>query len=412
MRFLWWAANWWLLVVIIIGLGVAAFRSAVRRKVSLAIVLGAVAAWLAISFVPASWEGQSHRARVRSVDVIYTETSPDIDGRPIVEGWLKDSLPRQKAFAAERVLDGRVYLVRARRQNNRNPADRVDELLGRPGALMVPAETGPLGGVAGCAPQLDQAWCVWADYGTSGIISSTQFSIPELAKALPEIRAGAEKRADRYHPFREAGRFVITLLGVILVIIASLVVHELGHAAMAKVLGCELLTICVGAGQQLFDRDLGSADSPVRLLVRLIPIGGYIQNVHRSGKHFRRNQALVSSAGPATNMLAAAMVAVLVSVDHPAVLLNVLLGLANLIPYSKMIPGAGRRIGTDGYQVIEVLGNKRTFDPTSAVAPFLVRAEAALDRNQPDRAKAWIERGLSLHPTNESLAAFGASRLG
>jgi Zn-dependent protease len=408
MRVVWWVANWWLLVAIIVGLGVSTLRAAQRRQIPLAAVLGASSLWLVVWLVPAAWAGQNHRERVRSVDVVYTRTPLDVALRPEVAAWLEESIPRQKAFAAERRFDGRAYLLLARRQSNRDPAVRLDELLGGPGDRVVTVGPGELGGAAGCGPMLEMARCAWADAGTSAVLISSELSTPELGAALAKIRSEVEVRADRYHPFREAGRFMLTLLGAVAAVIVSLIIHELGHAAMAKLLGCELLTICVGAGRQLLDRDIGSRERPVRVLVRLVPIGGYIQNVHRDGSHFRRNQALVSAAGPGANFVLGAILAAVAGPNHPAVLLNILLGLANLVPYSKQIPGVARRIGTDGYQVIEVVRGMRTFDPASAVAPFLVRAEAALDRRQESTARTWIGRGLSQHPDDPDLRRFAA----
>jgi hypothetical protein len=51
-------------------------------------------------------------------------------------------------------------------------------------------------------------------------------------------------------------------------------------------------------------------------------------------------------------------------------LINGLLCLVNLIPYSKYIPEAGRRVGTDGWQIVQALRTCQDIKADASLAPI------------------------------------------
>jgi Zn-dependent protease len=392
-----WLANWWSLLALIGGLGWGAWRAARVRSVQTAVACATAAGSIAVMLLPLSWHGQQHRALARSVDVVARATAPELRSDPELKAWFGRGRGL-RASAVQRANSDGTYLVLVRRQSNRVPGVALQRLLqgGPTGDVptITSVEPGALSGAAGCAVAGSGARCAWADRGTVGLVTSSDIDVTRLAPLLLAERAEAEYPRDRYHPYREGLTFSLMLLLGIALMVASIVLHEVAHAVIARLLGAQVLTICIGAGALLLDRDVHD----IRVLVRVIPLGGYVQIVQPNARTFRRNQALVCSAGPLMNVVLSVIAGVALGWTHPLAILNGLLALANAVPYSKQIPEAGRRVGTDGYQVIEVLSRRRVFDPASQVTAYEVRIETALDRGDTAAARNWADRGLAAHP--------------
>ncbi len=368
----------------------------VKKKIN-GVVLILCCGYTSFKMVPLSWKAQLHRQRTRSMDVRFTETPPAIARRPEVAAFLKDRPQSQKAFAQVMDINGHEVVVLVNRQSNRELTPALNNLLNSFDARII--EPGELGGRAGCVTRGTTATCGWVNWGVVGQVTSTTATADEIAASFTDVRSQFEQRVDRYHPYTEGVTFALLIFGLMALIIACTVSHELSHASLARLVGCDVMTICIGAGRILFDRDVRG----VRLLVKAIPIGGYVQNVHRGEKGYRWRQAIISAAGPVENFALAITFATFFPLMHPTVVINLAMGFFNLVPFSKFIPEAGMRIGTDGYQFIQVLSGKRKYNPASVIAVYEVRAEAALERNLPEVAREWIDKGLSAHPENECL---------
>jgi len=96
-------------------------------------------------------------------------------------------------------------------------------------------------------------------------------------------------------------------------------VHEVGHAAAARLVGLHITDICLGLGPPLFSFERRG----IRFLLAPIPLGGFVRVAEFSPDYRRPNLSCSSSilrmvvivAGPATNYLFAALTAfVLISV--------------------------------------------------------------------------------------------------
>lgn len=387
------------MVTVAVIFGIRMFRKAdgdTKKKIN-AVVLVLCCFYATAKMLPLTWKAQLHRERTRSMDVRFTDTSPDVLRRPDVASFLKNRPQSEKAFAQVIDLNGHEVVAMVNRQSNRSLEPALNNLLNTFSAKLIDA--GDLGGRAGCTTSGTLTTCGWVNFGVAGRFTSTTASAEEIATSFADLRPRFEQRVDRYHPYAEGFSFALMVFGIMALIIACTASHELSHASLARLVGCDVMAICIGAGRILFDRDVRG----VRVLIKAIPLGGYVQNVHRGAGGYRWRQAIISAAGPVENFALAIMFATFFPITHPTVVLNLAMGLLNLVPISKYIPEAGMRIGTDGYQFIQVLTGKRKYNPASVIAIYEVRAEAALERNLPDVAREWVEKGLSAHPENECL---------
>ena len=78
-----------------------------------------------------------------------------------------------------------------------------------------------------------------------------------------------------------------------------LVVHELGHALMAKTLGWHVREIVIGFGRTIWQRRIGET----RLVVKLAPMEGYVLPEPSDRNRLRMKSALIYAAGPGAELL-------------------------------------------------------------------------------------------------------------
>ena len=103
-----------------------------------------------------------------------------------------------------------------------------------------------------------------------------------------------------------AGRLSVIL--VLLFWIPMLVLHELGHAIAAHLLGWRVKEIVIGFGRELWQWQVGET----RIRVKLAPVEGYVLPLPTSARGMRLKSALIYAAGPGIELLLlAAMVFVL-----------------------------------------------------------------------------------------------------
>jgi Peptidase family M50 len=358
-----WLANWWLLPV---AAGIMLVQSRRQtRWVASGLLLGSL---LVLFLLPVTWLSQNHRRLAMNLDVVRAEpTAPAEVSRTgplahLAQRWPLVSKAKQQPVVLHRVTEsGEQVMVRARRQSNRKPAAALERLLGAAPTITVPS--GTFGGAAGCVVSMPLVHCAWADHGTVGVLSfaveatAADVVVTAFASELAGLRDSVEIRRDRYHPYREAATLVLTLLAGAVGLLASLVAHELAHAAMARFVGAQLHGICIGSGALVWHRTVRGVD----FSLRKVPIGGYVQCSPRSPVGYRVRQASIWAAGPAANLFIAVFMASIWGPGHLGVLVNVGLFVANAMPYSKFLPEAGRRIGTDGYQFREIIQGRKTY---------------------------------------------------
>jgi Zn-dependent protease len=210
----------------------------------------------------------------------------------------------------------------------------------------------------------------------------------------------------------EAGGGMARLAGlIVLIYCGSVILHELGHAGAAWLLGMHVFRISIGTGPKVLSKRVGRTS----LELHAIPMSGFVQPGDRSLTLARTRQFLVTFAGPATNIgLAGVAWAILGSewrqsagtIDDitPAHLLagvNAMLAATSLIP--MYFPGGhelhgGRMQPNDGMlMLLELLSPGRAGQWWLAAA-ITQEVEDLIRRGQTAEARAVAERGLERYP--------------
>ena len=91
----------------------------------------------------------------------------------------------------------------------------------------------------------------------------------------------------------------LAVLFLILFWIPMLVVHELGHALMARALGWRVREIVIGFGQELWHWNIGET----HIRVKLAPVEGYVLPAPTGRDSLRLKSALIYAAGPGAELL-------------------------------------------------------------------------------------------------------------
>ena len=108
--------------------------------------------------------------------------------------------------------------------------------------------------------------------------------------------------------------FSIGRLGVVLFFVfwvPMLVLHELGHAVMARALGWKVREIVIGFGRTLWQWRLGET----HIKVKLAPIEGYVLPAPIERGNLRLKSALIYAAGPGAELLLLALILVVFGTD-------------------------------------------------------------------------------------------------
>ncbi len=93
--------------------------------------------------------------------------------------------------------------------------------------------------------------------------------------------------------------------------VVMLVWHELGHALMARFLGWHVGEISIGFGPLLWEGNVGRT----RVIVRLVPIEGYVLPAPDSARGARVKSALIYAAGPGSELLLLAVLVAFLGFD-------------------------------------------------------------------------------------------------
>jgi hypothetical protein len=91
-----------------------------------------------------------------------------------------------------------------------------------------------------------------------------------------------------------------------------MVLHEAGHAVMARLLGWYVGKMVLGMGPELCRFRLGSAD----VEVRLVPVEGFVQCVPTNLRWPQLKSALIYFAGPGVELLLALAILIVVGSDR------------------------------------------------------------------------------------------------
>lgn len=214
-----------------------------------------------------------------------------------------------------------------------------------------------------------------------------------------------------------------------LAMLLTVVLHELGHAALGRVSGGTLLRFVVGPWRCSRFRS-GFRWTRVR---SLRGIGGFVQTLLRADVRFRRSMSLMLVGGPLANLLTAAACGLVLTVDAvwPAKVFAVILMLLSLlIGGINLVPLRAGGFMTDGLQLLRLwtrpdallhsqrlarlarasvdgirprefdAGDLAAFDPDASsgyerFVALLLHSSAAYDRGEHAAARKMLDRALA-----------------
>ncbi|MGI9271558.1 MAG: site-2 protease family protein [Woeseiaceae bacterium] len=99
--------------------------------------------------------------------------------------------------------------------------------------------------------------------------------------------------------FEEFSARRLSILFVIIFWAPMLVLHELGHALVAKLLGWRVREIVIGFGRDLWQWQSGET----RVRIKLAPVEGYVLPAPQDARHVRIKSMLIYAAGPGAELL-------------------------------------------------------------------------------------------------------------
>ncbi len=185
-----------------------------------------------------------------------------------------------------------------------------------------------------------------------------------------------------------------------------LVLHELGHALAAHLLGWRVTEIVIGFGRELRRFRVGET----RVRVRAVPVEGYVLLHPTSTVHARWQQALIYFAGPFTELLLLGVLAPLLDFSMPGPQASVgrvaleSLGLtAALGALCTLFPYRSQGNPSDGLGIVmSFIASEESFRQRLAW-PFITEARRLLLREQLSFAEQTIHAGLAQYPDEPRL---------
>jgi tetratricopeptide (TPR) repeat protein len=182
--------------------------------------------------------------------------------------------------------------------------------------------------------------------------------------------------------------------------IPLILIHELTHASVAKLVGLRVFGIQIGIGKTVWSGEF----LEINWVVNILPISGITLVGARPSPAIRSKLFFVYLAGPASHA-AMAFVFYLLAQTLPSftighqlssalVVVNILLLVANLLP-RKVSVVTGMQ-GTDGWHLFRVPFLKESEFTKRYIGYYASEAMQAYAKNDFDSAISWVDRALSL----------------
>ena len=200
----------------------------------------------------------------------------------------------------------------------------------------------------------------------------------------------------------------LSMLFVVLAWLPMLVVHELGHALVARLLGWDVLAVVIGYGPEIARFRVGRT----LVALRAIPIEGHVLPTPRSLRLARLKCALVYAAGPVAELLVIIAVGVGLgfevlltrSTDLTVIALQSVALVGAIGVVFNLAPHALSGAASDGLGILASAGLTQAALEHSLALPYLSRAEHALDCDDARAGHALVKEALAVHPDNVPLS--------
>ncbi len=228
---------------------------------------------------------------------------------------------------------------------------------------------------------------------------------------LPSLILGAlgGYLIEQLRPDSDMGPLAMNVCIAGLFVVLTIVPHELGHVAAARLLGWRVHQVVIGVGKSLWKRRWFG----ILFDVRTIPVAGATWIAPDDIDSYRLKRFLSIAAGPAVNAgLALGVVLIaqgnLSGLDFEALprwaqlflVANLFVLFINLWPHQ---PKSGFDLPTDGKQLLQLISfSKKSKDQVHAQR-FMMEAMIARERSDLAGARLWAEQGLALYPEDLKL---------
>lgn len=199
----------------------------------------------------------------------------------------------------------------------------------------------------------------------------------------------------------------LSVLFVLSFWVPLLVLHELGHALAARLMGWNVTEIAIGFGRELRRFRVGAT----RIRLRAVPIEGYVvSSPGSSTAHARSKQAFIYFAGPLTELLVLALLAPALDFALPGaddgigrIALESLAVAAALGALCTLFPYRSLGNPSDGLgMLLSWLSSEESFRQRLSL-PFITEARRLLLREQLAAAERVLQVGLAQHPDEPRL---------
>ncbi len=196
-----------------------------------------------------------------------------------------------------------------------------------------------------------------------------------------------------------AGGSISAGVATVVVLVAQLLVHEVGHLLAAMAFGFEVLGLRLGSGATLVTSEIAGTE----VAVRVLPIEASVRIGTGRSAGLRGRSFAVALAGPGTALVALALaLAVAPPAFRPGIVIGLAINLFNLLPIGGSDSAAAT---TDGYVALQSLVGPRQwiqdkflFDPSAAAVPRPQTREAKL----PAHARALLREAGAAHDRNQA----------
>jgi tetratricopeptide (TPR) repeat protein len=211
-------------------------------------------------------------------------------------------------------------------------------------------------------------------------------------------------------PIARMRSIALILVYIALLVIPIVVIHELSHAVVGRLLGFHVFGIQLGIGRPLFRTTILG----LKWDVRAIPVSGFTFASGPPSNWYRLKNGLIYLAGPASHFAWVVMavfcgtLAIVLRLPREvsnffmtAIFLNLALLVGNLWPVKTNTPMGP--IGSDGWQLLQIFSWKPEIFAKHYAMYYAQMALEAKDDNRLTDARGWLEKGLAILPDDPGL---------